>query len=611
MEAWMTPDTEEGKRTPEKEGLEKMDLWGVDEEPEEEPDEEEESGSETRGLEWFLGNIRDCIEFLAFCWAFLMLTVFPVYVIDRYQDIGAYKFSFFSGVSTLLLVPGCVLAAIYLAGRAVWMKGQGMLWLSSWKERISGLDLCVMAYLVCNLISYALSDYKQEAWDGVSGWNMGLKTQVFMIAAYFLLSRFLVFRRNGSYTRSFHAILIGAMAGSGAAFLLGVLHRFGIDPFGFYEGLDETYQLLFLSAIGQATWYSSYVCTVFPIGLCLFFCSEKRRVRFWTGIYCALGFMTIVTQNSDSAFAAMALLFLGLFLFSASRPKRLERFLEILILCGASFKAMGIAQQIFVQRAMSLGRLSTAFSQGSISWFILLLGASIYILLLKMEEKKGEEGLEKAWEKLRIGRRLRAAAAALALLAVAGCVAFIALNTSGLLERWFGISSDNQYLLFNDNWGSNRGFTWKTSAEIFASMPARKKLFGVGPDCFMPYSYGIPEFASRLNDYWKPNVLTNAHNEYLNLLICIGLAGMLAFVAMLIATAVRFSRKGAQYPLALMGMLTVCAYAAHNFFCYQQVCCTPFLFLILALAERIVRDGVQEKTERNTIIEEGTAVPPA
>ena len=106
-------------------------------------------------------------------------------------------------------------------------------------------------------------------------------------------------------------------------------------------------------------------------------------------------------------------------------------------------------------------------------------------------------------------------------------------------------------------------------------------------------------------------MLTNAHNEYLNLLICIGLAGMLAFVAMLIAAAVRFSRKGAQYPLALMGMLTVCVYAAHNFFCYQQVCCTPFLFLILALAERIVRDGVQEKTERNTIIEEGTAVPPA
>ena len=35
-----------------------------------------------------------------------------------------------------------------------------------------------------------------------------------------------------------------------------------------------------------------------------------------------------------------------------------------------------------------------------------------------------------------------------------------------------------------------------------------------------------------------------------------------------------------------MGLLAVCSYAAHNFFCYQQVCCTPFLFLILGLSER-------------------------
>ena len=66
-----------------------------------------------KGLEWFLGNVKDCTEFLVVCWAFLMLTVFPVYVIDHYQDIGAYKFAFFSGVSTLFLVPGAVLGLVY------------------------------------------------------------------------------------------------------------------------------------------------------------------------------------------------------------------------------------------------------------------------------------------------------------------------------------------------------------------------------------------------------------------------------------------------------------------------------------------------------------------
>ena len=69
----------------------------------------------------------------------------------------------------------------------------------------------------------------------------------------------------------------------------------------------------------------------------------------------------------------------------------------------------------------------------------------------------------------------------------------------------------------------------------------REKAFGVGPDCFMPYSYSIPEYADKLYQYWKPNILTNAHNEFLNLLICIGIAGLLAFIAMLCMGVARFT----------------------------------------------------------------------
>ena len=39
----------------------------------------------------------------------------------------------------------------------------------------------------------------------------------------------------------------------------------------------------------------------------------------------------------------------------------------------------------------------------------------------------------------------------------------------------------------------------------------------------------------------------------------------------------------------LAGMLSILAYAGHNFFCYQQVCCTPFLFIVMGLAESAVR----------------------
>ena len=104
--------------------------------------EKNEMEQKERGLEWFLANVKDCVEFLTVCWAFLMLTVFPVYVIDHYQDIGAYKFAFFSGISTLFLVPGAVLGLLYavlkpFGGKKAAVRAEG--------GRLSWLDIGMLA----------------------------------------------------------------------------------------------------------------------------------------------------------------------------------------------------------------------------------------------------------------------------------------------------------------------------------------------------------------------------------------------------------------------------------------------------------------------------------
>ena len=225
--------------------------------PKEDQGEKREQNAEAqpdRGLEWFLGNVKDCTEFLVVCWAFLMLTVFPVYVIDHYQDIGAYKFAFFSGISTLFLVPGAVLGLVYAVFKpicrrkqereaaAVLSGGPGggpesglrSMWAAvrAEKRRLSWLDIGMLAYLLFNILSFLGSGFKEDAWAGVGGWNMGLRTQLLMIAAYFLLSRFFPPRR-------LKLIFAGAMLGSGITFVIGILHRFSIDPFGFYRGLDS------------------------------------------------------------------------------------------------------------------------------------------------------------------------------------------------------------------------------------------------------------------------------------------------------------------------------------------------------------------------------------
>ena len=71
-----------------------------------------------------------------------------------------------------------------------------------------------------------------------------------------------------------------------------------------------------------------------------------------------------------------------------------------------------------------------------------------------------------------------------------------------------------------------------------------------------------------------------------------GMIGLAAFCCALAAAFGRFYKKNGQQlqdAYVLAGMLAVPVYAAHNFFCYQQVCCAPFLFLLLGAAENSVR----------------------
>lgn len=98
--------------------------------------------------------------------------------------------------------------------------------------------------------------------------------------------------------------------------------------------------------------------------------------------------MTLVTQNSDSAFASLVLLFTGLFVAACGSPDKMERFLETAILGAASFKAIGFLQWGFSDRALELGRLSVMFSRGWLSWLLLLFFSICLIVLLQFEEKK-------------------------------------------------------------------------------------------------------------------------------------------------------------------------------------------------------------------------------
>lgn len=511
------------------------------------------------------------IRFLVGIWAFLMLAVFPFYMENRYSKLGVSKFRFFLAVSVICLLPAGILQIVRLMAdlkKAAWQKIAG---------KLSGLDWAMLLYLAAVFLSWALSVDRQQAWTGMKGWSMGLRSQCILVLIYFLASRHFPWKK----------ILFAAhFLASAVVFGLGIGHRFMIDPLHMYEGISETNQLLFLSTIGQASWYSSYVCTVLVIGVTIFFLSKNPLLRLTMGAYCMLGFGTVVTQNSDSAFAAMAFLLFVLFLAACDSMDKMERFFEVLLLMFGSFKITGVLQEVFSGRAVKLGGLSEFLSKSTQTWLLFLITCLIYMAFLFYRQKFPGQ------EKLRSGRLLRRLAAAAVLAVLVLYVFFVWANTTGHLKEWTGYASSNQYLLFDRYWGNSRGFTWKFTVSAFTALPVLRKLFGVGPDCFSVYCYADFELGAQLDHYFGwDQTLINAHNEFLNAAFCVGLAGLTAYVLILMAAFVRFFRGRKERPLALMGALAVLVYASHNFFCYQQVCCTPFLFLILGMAENLMRNG--------------------
>ncbi len=529
------------------------------------------------------------MKHLVSMYLFLMFIIYPLYYENKYYNMGEAKWHFFrfwtygvfKGDPEALIVP--ITPLIFLAG-FLWYQytlyKEGLL-KKSWNPRnMSVVDLFVLIYAVAVIISALLAQDKSKVIWGYKGWFMGLAAQMAFVLIYYFVSRF---------WRWDEVMLILYLAASSIVYIFGICNRFLIDPLQMYVGLDAYYIPQFLSTLGQATWYSSFVCSVFPIGMFAYWHYDNRIVRILSGIYVALGFMTMITQDSDSAFFAFLAMFSALFFFSFDSMKHIKRFVEILIIGFASWKVIGLLQLAFPEQAVEIGALMTFVSQSPLTWVLVVIPAAIYYFLLRFEKKEAGVGMEVDVSKFRIVRTLYFA---LLIAGLAAAVLYIALNTMGVLPE--SLSSTNNYLLFDDRWGSNRGSSWMISVSSFLKVMKDDPLtaiFGIGPDSFynLVYRYHSADLIAK----WGENTtLTCAHNEWMTAIINIGIVGGLSYLGIFLSSIRRFGSNVDKYTELVAPVMCICSYMAHNFFCYQQIICTPMIFIIIGAGEAICRVGL-------------------
>lgn len=514
--------------------------------------------------------VTDFLQYVSALWAIVLVSVIPLYMKEGYYQIGTAKYDAYAHIVVFGMPVLLLLAALYIVFslKESGVSAEGV------KRGIQGLsvtDCFVLGYMLVVLVSFFACGQMKEALWGYNGWYMGLISQITFVLIYFLFSRFL---------KDYPLVVVALCVFASYTFIAGILHRLLIDIVGTYENLTDYYKTQFLSTLGQASWYSSFMTTVLPIGIFAFWYFKNHLLRAVSGVFVFLGFMTMVTQNTDSAYFGFFAAMLVLFHVSVKSAERMRRLCETTLLFLFASKCMQGLLKIWPNDIMTWDTISAFFIFDNRIWILVMLCIAVAVLFLLLDKK--EKYPQRA---MKIVRNVLYAAVVLMLVA---WVVILVAGIRGQLPAFADMLVQKiPYLAWNDRWGNGRGFTWKFTVQMFGEMNLKDKLIGVGPDCYALYAHG--NYNEQLRAVWGDSILTNAHNEWLNMCVNTGIIGGCLYLGIFVSSLVRFVKKSEEIPVLLGFAACIAAYCAHNIFCYQEVLCTPFVFLFIALGEYQIR----------------------
>lgn len=512
---------------------------------------------------------------------FFFMVIYAFYAPEGYIKIATNKYLFFRKMSQLTVSIMIPLIFLYYAEAP---GGTGKTWYEKCRGfigKLSATDMFVLEFVLIHIISYCLTDYRDEAIWGTSGWNMGFVTHLIFVVIYYLMSRF--------YDNRI-ALLPYFMAVTGIIFGWGILNRFSVYPVDMHY--DST---SFLSSMGNINWLCGYWSVFFSIGIVLYIISEEKKLRILSAIHVAVSLGLGVIEGSDSAFLSMLVIFFFLFMVSFRKTDYMERLLEVGIIFCAACQVMRLVTVIFPE-SLNMHYFLMDFMLGNLT-----LAALCVLILLryligrysgKYNENRslGSSGQEWIW-KLKWLRNVVAGAAAVTVIAY---LVLLIVNTKnpgsiGALSRYPAVFQ------FNFEWGSNRGGTWMVAIDIYKLMSPVQKIFGVGQDCFAAFAYGIPDMTARLEAEWGSLRLTNAHNECLTYLVNIGILGVASFISIFVSSFIRLVKKAEKEPLCYVFAASILSYFFHNQFSFSQIENIPFIFMMLGLGENLLRQNSDKK----------------
>lgn len=456
----------------------------------------------------------------------LFLTlVFPLIYHHSYVDILETKYYTYCVIVIGMLAVTLVLALVMLFVDCKEYGGEhardlfSRLAPANWRKTFSAADGAVLIFWLISLISTLQSEYVFESFWGNEGRYTGLFLTTWYVAFYFVVSRF--WKGKGWIIELF-------LASGMIMCVIGITDYFQLDILDFRGVIKPEQSTIFTSTVGNINTYTAYVAMVMGVSAAMFATVKGRWRALWYYVCMTVSFFAIIMGCSDNAYLAIGGMFIFLPFVLFKTRKGILRYVIMAATFAGVIQCIDWLNQAFPDMVIGLDSLfkvlvDLPFLLGIVA-VLALLAAGMYWILYRSQDgdAKKEEDLGR-WP-VRIWSGL------MIVCALVLCFMLYDANVAGNGERYGALSN---YLVFGDHWGTNRGYIWRKSVELYRDFPILHKLFGYGPDTFGIITH-FEAFADMVNVTGQ--VFDTAHNEYIQFLMTIGPIGTLAYLVFQIGT---------------------------------------------------------------------------
>lgn len=488
---------------------------------------------------------------LASMGVFLLLAVLPLFITNKYYNLTFSKFIFFISVTGAFFFM-CLIFCDRVRKEIPKKKHRYFL---QWLSECDRLALSFAAFLAVGFFSMLFSPYPYSSFCGYAGRYMGFDFVCAVFLLYFFVTRYYRLKDREIICFEVSGVLV---------ILLALTEFFGFDPFGLMKTVPKESMGTFLSTLGNINVLASFIALLLPISMyyLTFFDKLKSIPIFITST--VFGYVGVFVSNSDSAYLALLAAFWIIGLMAFKKSESTYRFLLAFSLFWLSAFLFGVVHGIS-KKAFHLTDLTDyVTARWAIIPFFIFAAIALIVKYKPLSEKK-----------LKIFRYAYIVVSVFAAVAVAfAIIYFSAFDTKTPLKGFLS------YFRFNDSWGTDRGMVWKMGFSAFGKMPFINKLFGYGEDTI------VVLFAK----YFKQEMLNsgyytdNAHNEYLQYLLTMGIFGLAAYISILFFSLKKLLKKSGDYVVCGAIAVSVFAYAVQAFVNISQPITTPIMFLFMAFA---------------------------